>query len=92
MNIHTIYISGNEASGGDSSDEEKLEIVEDDQNLEFDKKLEDKSSKFSLSVMNVKSIIHVRISRTVMEDLLKMLGVSWNFINFKASVHINAVE
>lgn len=56
----TIYISGNKASGDDSSDEEKLEIVEDDQNSEFDKKLEDKSSKFSLSVMNVKSIIHVR--------------------------------
>ena len=43
----------------DSTDEDMLQIVESDIETELDKQLKDKSSKFNLSAINVKSIIHV---------------------------------
>lgn len=55
-----IYKEGNVGSGvDDSSDDDQWEIIEEDPPAEIDEALDDKSSKFSLSVMNVKSIIHV---------------------------------
>lgn len=52
--------SAAEEGGAESSDEDQWEIVESEGENEIDKQLEDKSSKFSLSAINVKSIIHVR--------------------------------
>ncbi|KAL4239657.1 Paired amphipathic helix repeat [Mactra antiquata] len=59
-----------EGSGEDSSEEDKWEIVEDEISTDFDNKLEDKSTKFSLSAMNVKSIIHKIVTN---ENVVEMV-------------------